>query len=63
MKWKCTLEANVSLDIPENAKPLLIFEGTTSLYELVKRICAKTNIYAAENGREFAKTQKKYTYF
>ena len=35
---KCTLEANISLDIPENASPLLIFEMTTKLNELVKRI-------------------------
>ena len=36
---KCTLKANVLLDIPENANLLLIFEGTTNLNELVKNIC------------------------
>ena len=36
---KCTQEANVLLDILENANPLLIFEGTTNLNELVKHIC------------------------
>ena len=48
LKWKrtskfvkaknCTLEANISLDIPENASPLLIFEMTTKFNEVVKRI-------------------------
>ena len=36
---RCTLEAKVLLDIPENANPFLIFEGTTNLNELVKHIC------------------------
>ena len=60
LKWKfvkakkCTLEANVSLDIPENANPLLIFEGTTNLNELVKHICDETNLYATQRGRKFA---------
>ena len=35
---KSTLKANVLLDIPENANPLLIFEGTTNLNEFVKHI-------------------------
>ena len=51
---RCTLEAKVLLDIPENANPFLIFEGTTNLNELVKHICGQTNIYATQNGREFA---------
>ena len=51
---KCTLEANVLLDIPENANPLLIFEGTTNLNELVKHICDQTNLYTRQNGSEFA---------
>ena len=51
---KCTLEANVLLDIPENTNPLLIFEGTRNLIELVKYICDQKNLYAAQNGREFA---------
>ena len=41
---KCTLEAQVWLDISENANSLLIFEGTTNLNELVKHICDKTNL-------------------
>ena len=51
---KCALEANVLLDIPENAIPLLIFERTTSLNELMKYICNQTNPYGTQNGREFA---------
>ena len=51
---KCKLEANVLLDIPENANPLLIFEGTTSLNELVKHICDQANLYVRQNGKEFA---------
>ena len=51
---KCTLEANVLLDITENANPLLIFQGTTNLNELVKHICDQTNLYATQIGREFA---------
>ena len=64
MKWKrtsrlvkvkkCTLEANVLLDVPENANPLLIFEGTADLNELLKHICDQTNLYATQNGRAFA---------
>ena len=64
MKWKrtskfikakkCTLEANVSLGIPENANLLLTFEGTTNLNELVKYIWDNTNLYGTQNGREFA---------
>ena len=60
LKWKfvkakkCTLEANALLDILENANPLLIFEGTTNLNELVKHICDETNLYATQRGREFA---------
>ena len=62
LKWKrtskfvkaktCTLEANVLLDIPENANLLLIFEGTTNLNELVKHICDQANLYATQKGRE-----------
>ena len=51
---KCTLEANVLIDIPENANPLLIFEETKNLNELVKYICDQTNLYSIQNGREFA---------
>ena len=50
---KCTLEANVLLDIPENANPLLIFEGTTNLNELVKHTCDQANLYATQSGRKF----------
>ena len=51
---KCIPEAHVLLEIPENANPLLIFEGNTSLNELVKHICDQTNLYAIQNGRDFA---------
>ena len=51
---KCTLEANVLLQIPENANPLLIFEGTTNLKEFVKHMCDQTNLYATQNRRDFA---------
>ena len=42
------------LDIPENTNPLLIFEGTTNLNELLKHIYGQINLYATQNGREFA---------
>ena len=51
---KCALAAIVLLDIPEDASPLLIFEGTTSLNELKKHIYNQTNLYGTQNGREFA---------
>ena len=64
LKWKRTskfvkakkgsLEANVLLDIPENANSLLIIEGTTNLNELLEHICDQTNLYTTQNGREFA---------
>ena len=44
---KCTLEANVLLNIQENANPLLI-------YELVKHICHRTYLYVTQNGRAVA---------
>ena len=40
---KCTLEANVLLDM-ENANPLQIFESTMKLNELVKIICNQSNL-------------------
>ena len=51
---KCSLEANVLFDIPENANPLLIFKGTTNLNELVKHIFDETDLYATQRGEEFA---------
>ena len=47
---KYTLEANVLLDILENANLLLMFEWTTNFNELVKHICDQTNLYATQNG-------------
>ena len=41
---KCTLEANVLLDM-ENANPLQIFEITMKLNELVKIICNQSSLY------------------
>ena len=68
MKWKrtskfvkakqCKPEANILLDIPENAKPLLIFEGTSNLNELVKHICDQRNLYAIQNGKELPTNPK-----
>ena len=60
---RCTLEAKVLLYIPENANPFLIFEGITNLNELVKRICGQTNIYATQNGREFATNREEIRAF
>ena len=51
---KCILEANILLDIPENVNPLLIFEETTNLNELMKHICDQTSQYTTQHGREFA---------
>ena len=48
---KFKLEANVLLEFPENANPLLIFEETANLNELVKHICHQTNQYSAQNRR------------
>ena len=60
---KCIPEAHVLLEIPENANPLLIFEGTTNLNELVKHICDQTNLYATQNGRNFALNPKQIRAF
>ena len=60
---KCIPEAHVLLEIPENANPLLIFEGTTNLNELVKHICDQTNLYAIQNGRDFALNPKQIRAF
>ena len=56
LKWKrtskfvksknCTPEANVLIDIPENANQLLMFEGTTNLNKPVKYVYDQTNLYA-----------------
>ena len=64
LKWKRTskfgkaikyiLKANVLLDTPENANPLLIFERNSNLNEIVKHVYDQTNLYATQNGREFA---------
>ena len=42
------------LEIPENTNSLPIFEGTTNLNELLKHIYSQINLYATQNGREFA---------
>ena len=60
---KYTLEANVLLDIPENANPLLIFEETTNLNELVKHICDQTNLYATQNEQSLLQILKKSAQF
>ena len=60
---KCTLQANVLLDIPENANPLLIFEETTNLNELVKHICDQTNLYATQNEQSLLQMLKKSAQF
>ena len=60
---KCTLEANILLNIPENASPLPMFEGTTNLNELVKHICDQANLYATQNGREFVTNPKEIRAF
>ena len=72
MKWKrtskfikakkCTLEANILLDM-ENTNLLQIFESTMKLNELVKIICDQSNLYAAQNGREFATTPEEIRAF
>ena len=51
---KRTLEAKILLEIPENANPLLIFEGTTNFNELVKHICDQTSLNGTQNGKEYA---------
>ena len=58
-----TLEAHVLLEISENANPLLIFERTTNLNELVKQISDQANLYAIENGRDFALNPKQIRAF
>ena len=59
---KCTLEANVLLDM-ENANPLQIFESTMKLNELVKIICDQSNLYAAQNEESLLLLLKKYVHF
>ena len=73
MKWKCTskfvkakkctLEINILLNIPDNANPLLIFEGTKNFNELLRHICDQTNLYATQNGRELATNPEKIRAF
>ena len=60
---KRTLEAKILLEIPENANPLLIFEGTANFNELVKHICDQTSLYATQNGKEDATNPEKYEHF
>ena len=48
---KCTLEENVLLDIPENANPLLIFEGTRNFNELVKHLRPSKSICDTKQER------------
>ena len=55
---KSTLEANLLLDT-EIANPLQILESTIKFIELVKIICNQSNLYAAQNGREFVTTPEK----
>ena len=60
---KCTLETNVLFDIPGNANPLMISEGTANLNELVERICDQTKLYVTQNGTEFATNPGKIRIF
>ena len=50
-KWE--LQAKIFIDLPENPSPLLVFESTTSLNDLVSLICEQANLYAAQNGTNF----------
>ena len=50
---KCNLDTKILLNVPENFNPLKIYEATTDFSELVKYICEQTNLFAAQNGREF----------
>lgn len=73
MKWsrkakftkpaECKLEATVLLDLPELANPLQIFERTTDFDKLLQHICEQTNLYAAQNGREFITNQEELRAF
>ena len=64
LQWKDTSKfAKANRCTLENANPFLIFEGTTNLNELVKRICGQTNIYATQNGREFATNREEIRAF
>ena len=42
---------------------MLIFKGATNLAELVKFICDHTNLYATQNGKEFATNPEKIRAF
>ena len=50
---KCNLEAKILLNLPVNSNPLKIYKVTTDFIEFVQYICEQTNLYAAQNGREF----------
>ena len=63
MSKQKTPEAHVLLEISENANSLLIFERTTNLNELVKQISDQANLYAIENGRDFALNPKQIRAF
>ena len=45
--------AKILLNLPENSNPPKIYEVTTDFIEFVQYICEQTNLYAAQNGREF----------
>ena len=50
---KCNLEAKILLNLSEKSNPLKIYEVTTDFSEIVQYICEQTNLYAAQNGRDF----------
>ena len=51
------------LDLPENLSPLLVFENTTSLNDLLILISEQTNLYAVQNGGKFTKTTEEICTF
>lgn len=51
------------LDFPENPSRVLVFESTSSLNDLVSLICEQTNLYAAQNGRNFVATTEEVKAF
>ena len=60
---KCNLEAKVLLNLPENSNLLKIYEATTDFNELVQHICEQTNLYEAQNGREFVTNSEEIRFF
>ena len=60
---KCSLEAKILLNIPENSNPLKTYKATTDFSEHVQYICEQTNIYTTQKGRICYKSWRNLCFF